>query len=520
MKWLCKYAARLDMSAALRSTLTMSGAKSYRSWFPEQSFLLPPSPLDWLPEGHLAYFILDLVGQLDLSAIEAEIQAKDARGTRPYSPSMMVALLIYGYSVGVRSSRKIERATYEDVAFRVLAGGQHPDHTRISEFRRTHLAAFKDLFKQVLRLCQKAGLVKLGRVAIDGTKVQANASKHKAMSYERMQAMEARIQGEIDALLEQAEQADLEEDARFGEGQREEDLPAELQRRQDRLERIRQAKEELEAEARASRAAALRDQARRALETAQTTDNERVRKASQTRARRLLAEAKLLDGRDEEEVAVAHEGSGGLPGHRVRTLPDGTPHPQAQRNFTDPDSRIMESGGSFLQGYNCQAAVDGHSQIILGEDLTNQCPDNGNLGPMIQQVEANCGSAPEKVTADAGYWRPDVSETCSKLGTEAYVATERRRHWDRDDTLTEGEPPQDLGALEAMRWKLRTEEGREVYAERKAIVEPVFGQIKEVRGFRRFLLRGFGKARAEWSLLCTTHNLLKLYRHSVAIASA
>lgn len=476
--------------------------------------------MDWLPEGHLAYLILDVVGQLDLSAIESTIQAKDARGTRPYSPLMMVALLIYGYCVGLRSSRKIERATYQDVAFRVLAGGHHPDHTRISEFRRTHLKAFKDLFKQVLQLCQKAGLVKLGRVAIDGTKVQANASKHKAMSYQRMQELEERLQKEIDELIEKAEQVDAEEDARFGLGQREEDLPKEMQRRETRLERLREAKAELEAEARASRAATLRDQARCARDTAQRTDNDRVRKASLTRAQRLMEQAKQLDGHDEDDFLPSRDTSGELPGHRVRTRPDGTPHPKAQRNFTDPDSRIMESAGSFLQGYNCQAAVDGSSQIILGEDITNQCPDNGNLAPMIQQVEANCGAAPEKVTADTGYWRPDVEEACSQLGTEVYVATERRRHWDSDDTVTEGEPPEGVDRRAAMRWKLRTAEGRQVYAERKAIVEPVFGQIKEVRGFRRFLLRGLEKARAEWSLQCLTHNLLKLYRGQLATAAA
>ena len=502
----------------VESTLVMSGAKSYRPWIPGQSFLLPPNPMDWLPEGHLAYFILDLVKELDLSAIESKIQAKDARGTRPYSPSMMVALLIYGYCLGIRSSRKIERATYEDVAFRVLAGGGHPDHTRISEFRRTHLKAFKALFKQVLQLCQKAGLVKLGRVAIDGTKVQANASKHKAMSYERMQELEKRLEQEIDELLAQAERVDAEEDARFGPGQREQDLPEELQRRQTRLERIRQAKAELEAEARQSRAAKLREQARRAREAAQQTEDGQWRKFHETRARNRAHQAKQLDESDGDDAASSDPGE--LPLHRVRTRRDGIPHPKAQWNFTDPDSRLMERAGTFLQAYNCQAAVDGSGQIIVAEDVTNQCPDNGNLDPMIQQVEANCGEVPDKASADAGYWRPDVAEACSQLGTEVYVATERRRHWDRDDTVTEGEPPEGADAREAMRWKLRTEEGREVYAERKTIVEPVFGQIKEVRGFRRFLLRGLEKAAGEWSLMCATHNLLKLFRSREAAVAA
>lgn len=475
--------------------------------------------MDWLPEGHLAYFILDVVGQLDLSAIESKIQAKDARGTRPYSPAMMVSLLIYGYCLGIRSSRKIERAIHEDVAFRVLAGGHQPDHTRISEFRRTHLEAFKELFKQLLHLCQKAGLVKLGRVAIDGTKVQANASKHKAMSYERMQALEERLQQEVDELLAQAEQVDAEEDVRLGPGQREEDLPEELQRRQTRLERLRQAKAELEAEARQSRAATLREQAHRARAAAQDAEDGSLRRFHQTRARNRAEQAKQLDGSDGDDDPPPSV-PGELPSHRVRTRRDGTPHPKAQRNFTDPDSRLMERAGTFLQAYNCQAAVDGSGQIIVGADLTNQCPDNGNLDPMIQQVEANCGAAPEKVTADAGYWRPDVAEACSQLGTEVYVATERRRHWDRDDTVTDGEPPEGVDAREAMRWKLRTEEGRQVYAERKKIVEPVFGQIKEARGFRRFLLRGLEKTSGEWLLMCATHNLLKLFRSQEAVAAA
>ncbi len=476
--------------------------------------------MDWLPEGHLVYFLLDVVKQLDMSAIESKIQEKDARGTRPYSPAMMLALLIYGYCIGLRSSRKIERATYEDLAFRVLAGGQHPDHTRISEFRRTHLDAFKDLFKQVLQLCRKAGLVKLGRVAIDGTKVQANASKHKAMSYQRMQELEKRLEKEIEELLEQAEQADAEEDARFGPGQREEDLPGELQRRETRLERLREAKAELEEEARASRAAWLRERAHRLRErAAQDPENTKARKMRWTRAQRYMEEAKQLDGIDDDDSQPPGV-SGELPRHRVRTQADGTPHPKAQRNFTDPDSRIMESKGTFLQAYNGQAAVDGSGQIILAEDLTNQCPDNGNLAPMIQQIEANCGEVPEKVTADSGFWHSEVVETCSQLGTEVYIATERRRHWDRDDTMTEGEPPEDLSALEAMRWKLRTEQGRQIYAERKWIVEPVFGQMKEIQGFRRFLLRGLEKARAEWSLQCLTHNLLKLFRSQETVTVA
>ena len=469
--------------------------------------------MDWLPEGHLVYFLLDVLGELDLSVIESKIQARDPRGARPYSPAMMVGLLIYAYCLGVRSSRKIERATYEDVAFRVLSGGQQPDHTRISEFRRQHLKAFKALFLQVLQLCQKAGLVKLGHVAIDGTKVQGNASKHKAMSYRRMDELEKRLQAEIEALLEQAEKADTQEDARFGVGQKEEDLPAELRHREDRLERLRAAKAALESEAKQSRAATLRDQAERAREAAETSEDARQRKSHQTRARNLDQKARDLD---DEDPGPSPPGT--LPGHRVRTEIDGTPHGKAQRNFTDPDSRIMERGGSFLQGYNCQAAVDAAHQIIVAADASNQSPDNGNLVPMLEQVQSNCGRSAEVATADSGYWAPTVPDACRELGTEAYIATERRRHWDRDDTMTEG-PCESKDPREAMHRKLRSAEGRQIYAKRKSIVEPVFGQIKEARGVRRMMLRGLEAVQGEWQLICLSHNLLKIFRNR-AVAAA
>ena len=287
--------------------------KEYRPWAPRQSFLLPPSPLDWLPEGHLAYFILELVEQLDLGEIERAIQSKDARGTRPYSPGMMTALLLYAYSVGLYSSRKIERATHEDVGFRVLAGGEQPYFTTINEFRKTHEGALSSLFVQVLRLCQKAGLVKLGHVAMDGTKVQANASKHKAMSYARMEEAEARLEAQVRELLARAEAVDEEEDARFGEDQREEDLPEELRRREDRLRRIREAKAELEAEAKASRAAALRDQAREARKRAQTEQRQKVRRANRTRAQRCEEQAAEVEQGEADDFLTPQ----GLAKHRV-----------------------------------------------------------------------------------------------------------------------------------------------------------------------------------------------------------
>ena len=489
----------------------LMGNKSYRPWMPDQLYLLPPSPREWLPEGHLVYFLLDVLAELDLHEIEGKIQAKDPRGTRPYSPRMMLGLLIYGYCLGVRSSRRLERLSYEDVAVRVLTGGQHPDHSRISAFRREHQGAFRGLFLQVLRLCQKAGLVKLGHVSIDGTKLQANASKHKAMSYARMEKQEQRLEAEIERMLEEAERADQEEDARFGVGQKEEDLPKELRRREDRLARLRAAKAELEAEARQSRAQKLREQAARARRTAEASPDETVVKRSRTRARKLADRARALQEDPPEAKATQ------LPHHRVRVRPDATPHPKAQRNFTDSDSRLMESRGAFLQGYNCQAAVDEKVQVIVAADLTNQAPDSGNLLPMVHQVGANCGSLPEVVSADCGYWSPEAAEGCETLGTDGYIATQRERDERRSQPCTEPEEGEEPSLLAAMQRRLQSEKGRALYARRKVIVEPVFGQIKEARGIRRFLLRGLESATAEWQLICCTHNLLKIFRHEAGL---
>ncbi len=359
--------------------------------------------MDWLPKGHLAYFILDVVGELDLSAIEARIHEKDARGTRPYSPEMMVALLLYGYCVGVFSSRKIERGTYEDVAFRVLAGGEHPHFTTINGFRKEHLGALRSLFLQVLKLCQAAGLVKLGHIALDGTKVQGNASKHKAMSYERMLKSELQLTEEIDALMRRSEEVDSAEDERFGKGQREEDVPAELHRREKRLKKIREAKARLEAEAAEARARALREQAARARERSETSDDATGRKRAATIAKKQAAQAKeLAPDKDDDDLEPPKTGDG-LPKHEPQAATDGKPRDKAQMNFTDPDSRIMESGGAFLQGYNGQIAVDEAQQIIVAQSVSNLSPDNGALIPLLEQVRANCGRLARATTADAGY---------------------------------------------------------------------------------------------------------------------
>jgi transposase/IS5 family transposase len=441
--------------------------KTYQAYEPEQSQLFPPSPRDWLPEGHLAYFVMDVVRELDLADIHAHYE-RELRGYPPYHPQMMVALLVYGYSVGVASSRKIERKTYEDVAFRVIAAGHHPDHTAISEFRRIHLETLAGLFVQVLRLCQQAGLVKLGHVALDGTKVKANASKHKAMSYERMKAKEKELREKVKALLQAAENEDAYEDQKYGVSRRGDELPEELQRTKSRLAKIRAAKKALEEEAR---------------EQAGPKD-------------------------DDDEPPGAR-----LPSHRIPTEKDGTPTAKAQRNFTDADSRIQKSGDGFVQGYNAQAAVDEGHQIIVGQALTNQPPDVEHLAPVLEQVVENCGRAPEIVTADAGYFSEENVHAAEALGADPHIATGRRKH-DEARPNVRGRPPRALTAKQRMARKLATLKGAAAYARRKWVVEPVFGQIKQGRGLRQLLLRGLAKARGEWALICATHNLRKLHAAS------
>ncbi len=451
-------------------------SKTFRPYAPEQSELLPPSPREWLPSDHVAYFVLDVVKELDLSALMARYE-EELRGYPPYHPRMMVALLLYSYCVGVASSRRIERRTYEDIAFRVIAAGQHPDHTVISEFRRKHLDLLSALFTQVLALCGKAGLVKLGHVALDGTKLKANASKHKAMSYQRMKEQEQQLQRKVAELLSAAEDADAAEDKLYGKSKHGDELPAELKRADTRLARIREAKAALEQEAKAARAAAESDK------------------------------------KDDDEPPAA--GPSALPSHQVQSEPDGTPKPKAQRNFTDPDSRIQKTKDGFVQGYNAQVAVDEAHQVIIAQALTNQPPDVEHFVPLMEQVVENCGTTPAIITADAGYFSEHNLVRAAELGVDAYIATGRLKHGEVEPPVR-GRAPEGMTPKEWMSRRLRTKEGRAVYARRKAIAEPPFGQIKHGRGFRQLLLRGLQKARGEWALICTTHNLLKLYRAGVA----
>jgi transposase len=468
-----------------------------------------PAHADWLAEGHLAYFVLDLVRELDLRAIEDVLQSRDPRGTRPYSPRMMTALLLYGYSVGVFSSRKIERATYDDVAFRVIAGGEHPDFTRVNAFRLEHREALAALFGQVLKLCERAGLRTVGHVSLDGSKISANASKHKAMSYSRMKDEEKRLLAKAEELLFRADQIDALEDERYGVGQQAEDLPEELRRTDTRLQKIREIKEALEKEAAEARAAQLHELAAGEERRAQTALRERDRKQAAARAKREREQADRLAPRKDDDDDEPPSGSGAqLPLHRVPTTPAGDPKDPAQRNFTDPDSRIMVRNGTFLQAYNAHAVVS-ESHVIVAHGLSNQPPDQEYLVPMLERVKANCGQPPQTLSADSGFFSTENVTYCDKQGIDAYLAVGR----DPCD-VTIGRLPM-TAAAEAracMHEKLKTPTGKATYARRKTIAEPVFGCIKAAMGFRRFSLRGLRKVRAEWAIVCTCHNLLKLFR--------
>ena len=456
-------------------------SKQFRDCNLSQLLLLPVSLQDWLPEGHLARFLADVVETLDLSAIYGKYEEGDGRGLAAYDPRMMVRLLIYGYCRGVASSRRMERGTYEDVGFRYLAADQHPDHTTIADFRKDHLAELSQLFVQVLRLCQQAGLVKLGHVALDGTKMQANASKHKAMSYERMEEAEKKLQQEVQVLLAEAARVDAEEDGKYGKGKRGDELPEELARRDRRLEKIREAKAALEQEAK------------------ERAEKEKAKVEEQ------------LKERAKQEQERGRKLSGRAP--QVPDPQQAKPEPKAQRNFTDPDSRIMKDGATkeFVQAYNAQAVVDEQAQVIVAASITQEANDKQQLVPMLEQVRVLTGSTPQQATADAGYFS-EKSVTDQKLqGINLLVAPDRQKHGEEVPSAT-GPPLGEAGVTERMRHKLRTPEGQAVYKLRKAVVEPVFGQIKEQRGFRRFLLRGLVKVEAEWKMICTTHNLLKLFR--------
>lgn len=450
--------------------------KTFRVFAPDQDLLLPPSLDDWLPAEHLARFVADLVDEhLDLSRITASYT--EGRGGPPYDPRLMVRILLYGYTTGVRSSRKLEAACVDVVAFRWLAAGSAPDYRAIARFRKRHLSALGHLFVQALALCQAAGMVSLGQVALDGTKVRANASKRKAMSYVRMTEKEKVLADEVSALLAEAERIDKDEDRKFGKNRRGDELPAELARRETRLEKIREAKAALEEEARV-----------RARERAEAKARER--------------------GDDDDGAAAAGEAA----------AEQATPKPKAQRNFTDPDSKIMiTSDGAFHQCYNAQAVVDADHQVIVATEVSTNASDVGNLMPLTEQAAANTAQVPGQMLADAGYCSTDnldrAADYATACGIEFFVASGRPRRGDPPPVAPRGRIPAAATSKQRMARKLTTKTGRKVYARRKAIVEPVFGQMATLQNAKHLLLRGFEQARGEWLLLAACHNLRKLHGH-------
>jgi len=454
--------------------------KTYRPWNPNQQYLLTPSVQDWLPENDLVYFLLDTVNELDISAITQKYE-QEKRGFPPYHPRMMVALLLYAYCRGIFSSRKIMRACQERLTFRVITGDDIPDFRTISDFRKLHLKELQLLFIQVLRLCQGAGLVKLGHIALDGTKVKANASRHKAMSYGRMLQEEKRLTEEIRQLLEKAETIDEQEDNEYGVDRRGDELPEELGRRASRLKRIQEAKKVLEAKAKAAT-----QQARKEREQEDSTNND---KAKRGRKHKVISEV---------------------------------PADNKQYNFTDPESSIMKANNKgWDQCGNAQAAVDSKKQIIVACDVTNESNDKQQFEPMLEEAQDNVGREKniKAASADSGYYSESNVEYGQDKKIDVYIATGKIKHNAPVVKAPRGRIPKNLTVKEKMARKLRTKKGRETYSKRKSIVEPVFGQIKRARGFAQFSLRGLEKMRGEWALVCLTHNLLKLFRAEYAIAA-
>ena len=450
-------------------------SKTYREWVPDQTYMFPPSPRDWLPENDLVYFLIDTVATLDLTPIFAHYE-RELRGQPPFHPRMMVTLLLYCYATGTRSSRKIMRRCRTDVACRIIVGEDVPDFRTISDFRRIHLARLEGLFVDVLKLCALAGLTRVGTIALDGTKIKANASRHKAMSYDRMKEEEKRLKEEIAGILAEAEATDAAEDDVHGRDRSGDELPDELKRRENRLAKILEAKGLLE---------------------------ERARAEAAEEAARRQAEGK---------------------GPPTRPPTEAVPEPKDQINFTDPESRIMKvSNKGWDQCGNAQAVAN-EDQIIVAADVTDQVNDKRQAVPMVDQTLENLEAAGVEqpigaAVIDSGYYSEANTSALEQRSVDPHIATERLKHNEEIPPVPRGRIPKNLSAKQRMARKLRTKKGRDVYAKRKGMIEPIFGQMKQVLGFRQFSMRGLATMRGEWRLMCTVHNLLKLWRHAqMAIA--
>lgn len=452
-------------------------SKTFRPYDLNQQLLLPPDLRQWLPADHLALYISDVVESLNLAGILNSYEEGDGRGRPPYHPVLMVKLLVYGYCTGRMSSRKLEQATHDDVAFRVLSCNQQPDHDSLAAFRKRHLSELAKLFVQILALCQRAGLVKLGHVAIDGTKIKANASKWRTMSYAGMSDAEEKLHTEVERLLAEAQSIDDEEDALYGKGKRGDELPEELRDRESRLARIRELKAEMEREAREAAA----------------------KKATATKQKHEEAtrQGKKVDGRWAKVIDPSQA----------------VPAPKTKRNFTDPDSRIMKDQATktFQQAYNVQIGVDAGAQIIVAAKVVQAGVDQQQLVSVLREVEKNLGRLPERVSADAGYYSQAAITHPAVSAVDLHVPPNQPKplNWGSEAPL-----PANATLQERMWHKLGSKAGRAIFDKRKVIVEPVFAQIKHIRSFRQFLLRRLPQVEAEWLLVCMTHNLLKLFRAS------
>jgi transposase len=439
-------------------------SRNYRTYEPDQTLLFPPSVRDWLPEEHLAFFISDTIDALEVSAFD-ERYGDAGPGNQAFDPRMMLKVLVYAYATGTFSSRKIAAKLHEDVAYRVLGSENFPAHRTISDFRKRHLPEFRELFVQVVQTAQEVGLVKLGTVAVDGSKVKANASKHKAMSYKRMKEEEKRLRKEIRELMMKAKRADEQEDKRYGKDRRGDELPAELARRADRLRSIQVARQRLEARQR---------------------------------------EADREKGREPDD-----QDRTGKPGRPFKRA-FGEPEAKAQENFTDPDSRIMKRGSSgYAQCYNPQIAVDEAEQIIVATTVTQSASDIQELEPVLDQIKETTGQYPDKTLADAGYRSEANLQMLEKKGVEGFVAMGREKNGE----MTEPNP--DHQATCRMAKKMKTESAKKHYRKRKYLGEPPFAWIKSVMGFDQFSLRGFDNVTSEWNLACLAVNLKRMHRKLV-----
>lgn len=452
--------------------------RRFRTCDLKQPFLLPPDMQDWLPTNHLARFVAEVCDELDLSAILACYERRDARGAEAYHPVLLTRLLLYAYCIGKPSSRQIEKATYDEVPFRYLSADQHPDHDTIANFRQQHLQSLAQLFLQALSLCQQAGLVKLGHVALDGTKVRAQANRRKTLRGDKISEREQALAKKIEELMNKAAQVDAAEDAAYGKGKRGDELPSELATAQQRLAKLREIKTKMEQAARDEAAKLERERAA----AGGKPRNEAEKKRWQRAKKRAQLSGQVM-------------------------------------NPTDPDSQVMKDGasGALVQAYNAQAVVDGQGQIIVAAEVTTECNDKGQLVPMVERMRENVGALPECVLADTGYWSEEALGAEALKSLDVLVPPDSGRGTG-DKKLAANAPRTERA--EAMRSRLKQEADRALYTKRQGVVEPVFGQIKERRGFRRFQFRGLEKVRAEWAMICLTHNLLKLFKHRMASAAA